>query len=88
MDKKPVHEITKELQKALKASKIASATWSDITPLAQNEWICWTSSAKKVETRTKRIKQAVEMLEEGKRRPCCWPGCPHRKGSKSAKWFK
>ncbi|MGD9202195.1 MAG: YdeI/OmpD-associated family protein [Chitinispirillia bacterium] len=52
--------------------------WEDITPLARNEWICWVESTKKFETRKKRIKRVVEELKEGKRRPCCWPGCSHR----------
>jgi uncharacterized protein YdeI (YjbR/CyaY-like superfamily) len=46
--------------------------------LARNEWICWVDSAKKAETRLKRINWGCENLEDGKRRPCCWPGCPHR----------
>src|SRR5262249_48234009 len=51
---------------------------SDITPLARNEWICLIESAKKTETRTHRIEGGCSSLKEGKRRPCCWPGCPHR----------
>ena len=51
----------------------------DITPLARNEWICWVQSVKKPETRLKHVEQARENLRDGKRRPCCWPGCPHRK---------
>ena len=49
-----------------------------ITALARNEWICWVTSAKKEETRAKRIKWGCENLSAGKRRPCCWAGCPHR----------
>jgi uncharacterized protein YdeI (YjbR/CyaY-like superfamily) len=56
----------------------ALTTWEDITPLARNEWICWVESAKKAETRSKRIDWGRESLEDGKRRPCCWPGCTHR----------
>jgi hypothetical protein len=47
-------------------------------PLARNEWICWIESAKKAETRIGRIERAHTGLMAGKRRPCCWPGCPHR----------
>lgn len=72
-----VHELPAALKKALAASP-ALETWQDITPLARNEWICWITSAKKEETRRKRIERALSMLSEGKRRPCCWPGCPHR----------
>ena len=73
-----VHDLPDDLEKALRLSPEAVATWEDITPLARNEWICWIESAKKLETRRKRIDWGRSNLEEGKRRPCCWPGCPHR----------
>jgi len=73
-----VHGLPEDLRDALAADPQARATWEDITPLARNEWICWIESAKKVETRQKRILWGRESLNEGKRRPCCWPGCPHR----------
>jgi uncharacterized protein YdeI (YjbR/CyaY-like superfamily) len=63
---------------ALESDAAALAAWRDITPLARNEWICWVTSAKKSETRSKRIRWGCESLSEGKRRPCCWPGCKHR----------
>lgn len=53
--------------------------WQDITPLARNEWICWVTSAKKAETRVKRIEVGLDKMRTGMRRPCCWAGCPHRK---------
>ena len=73
-----VHDLPGDLKDALKADSRALATWEDITPLARNEWICWIESAKKLETRRKRIDWGRSNLSEGKRRPCCWPGCPHR----------
>ncbi|HML92916.1 YdeI/OmpD-associated family protein [Methyloceanibacter sp.] len=73
-----VHDLPGDLKKALIANAKALATWDDITPLARNEWICWIESAKKAVTRTRRIEWGCSNLEEGKRRPCCWPGCPHR----------
>ena len=73
-----VHELPKDLEDALRREPIALATWQDVTPLARNEWICWIESAKKDETRRKRIDWGCENLSDGKRRPCCWPGCPHR----------
>jgi uncharacterized protein YdeI (YjbR/CyaY-like superfamily) len=73
-----VHDLPAELEDALKADPEALATWNDITPLARNEWICWIQSAKKIETRQKRLAWGCENLRAGKRRPCCWPGCPHR----------
>jgi len=73
-----VHELPADLKKALTSDPKALETWEDITPLARNEWICWIESAKKAETRTRRIEWGCSSLKEGKRRPCCWPGCPHR----------
>lgn len=73
-----IHDLPDDLREELKAHPDALATWEDITPLARNEWICWVESAKKTETRQKRIVWGRDNLSEGKRRPCCWPGCPHR----------
>ena len=73
-----VHDLPEDLKGALKAIPEALETWEDITPLARNEWICWVESAKKRETRQKRILWGCESLSDGKRRPCCWPGCKHR----------
>lgn len=73
-----VHKIPKDLEEALLGSKSAESAWHDITPLARNEWICWIVSVKKPETRIMHIQRAVSDLAKGKRRPCCWAGCPHR----------
>jgi uncharacterized protein YdeI (YjbR/CyaY-like superfamily) len=73
-----VHDLPADLAETLQLHPAALATWADITPLARNEWICWIESAKKPETRRKRIAWGCENLSEGKRRPCCWPGCSHR----------
>jgi hypothetical protein len=73
-----VHKVPPDLRKALVSDKAALAAWEDITPLARNEWICWTISVKKAETRMEHIERLRTQLKEGKRRPCCWPGCPHR----------
>lgn len=73
-----VHDLPADLKKALSENSEAQETWLDITPLARNEWICWIESAKKQQTREKRINWGCSDLADGKRRPCCWPGCPHR----------
>ncbi len=72
------HRVPADLREALVASAKARAAWNAITPLARNEWICWVTSVKKAETRARHIARAAEDLARGKRRPCCWPGCPHR----------
>ena len=74
-----VHELPEDLQGALASDSEALAAWEDITPLARNEWICWTLSVKKAETRKEHVGRVVSELKEGMRRPCCWIGCTHRK---------
>jgi uncharacterized protein YdeI (YjbR/CyaY-like superfamily) len=73
-----VHELPVDLREALVADDTVLETWEDITPLARNEFICWVEDAKQAKTRERRIRRTREELEEGKRRPCCWPGCKHR----------
>ena len=73
-----VHKVPSDLKKALMSVQTIMNFWEDITPLARNEWLCWIDSAKKSETKDYRIKRTCEDLMNGKRRPCCWAGCPHR----------
>ena len=73
-----VHTLPADLRGALLANSTALAAWKDITPLARNEFICWVNDAKQEKTRERRIRRTQEELEEGMRRPCCWPGCTHR----------
>lgn len=72
------HKIPADLSKAIKSNPAARDLWTDITPLARNEWICWVTSAKKKETRNRRITVGLDKMRKGMRRPCCWAGCPHR----------
>jgi uncharacterized protein YdeI (YjbR/CyaY-like superfamily) len=73
-----VHTVPSDLRRALISDPAARAKWEDITPLARNEWICWTTSVKKAETRKQHVERVCTELKEGMRRPCCWAGCPHR----------
>lgn len=73
-----VHKVPADLRKALILFPKALEVWEDITPLARNEWICWTISVKKIETRNEHVRRVASELMEGMRRPCCWVGCPHR----------
>ncbi len=73
-----MHTLPADLRKAINSKPKVLALWQDITPLARNEWICWVTSGKKIETRGIRIKKAISKLGGGMRRPCCWAGCPHR----------
>ena len=74
-----VHALPKDLEKALSNDSTALKKWEDITPLARNEWICWTISVKQEATRKDHLQRVVSELKEGIRRPCCWIGCTHRK---------
>jgi uncharacterized protein YdeI (YjbR/CyaY-like superfamily) len=73
-----VHDVPPDLKKTLLADRAALALWEEITPLARNEWLCWVADAKRDCTRLKRVERVPADLKQGKRRPCCWPGCPHR----------
>jgi uncharacterized protein YdeI (YjbR/CyaY-like superfamily) len=72
------HKIPSDLRQAILSSNKVADLWEDLTPLGRNEFICWVISPVKKETRERRIKRTLEELLEGKRRPCCWAGCPHR----------
>lgn len=73
------HKTPLDLKDALRKNKKALEMWEAVTPLARNEWICWTVTVKQQKTRDEHVKRAVKELAEGKRRPCCWMGCVHRK---------
>ena len=73
-----VHKLPSDMRLALVGNPTALDASKDITPLARNEFICWVENAKQQATREKRIRRTQEELEEGMRRPCCWPGCDHR----------
>jgi uncharacterized protein YdeI (YjbR/CyaY-like superfamily) len=82
-----VHDVPDDLKKVLLAKPKLLETWNRLTPLARNEWICWVTIVKKDETRKEHLVRLCEDLQKGKKRPCCWPGCPHRRDS-AKKWFK
>jgi len=77
-----VHKIPADLQKAIVSDRAVLTLWEDITPLARNEWICWTISVKTPEKRKEHMRRVVSELKEGMRRPCCWYGCTHRTDKK------
>ena len=82
-----VHKVPKDLREALLSSDDVLGLWNGLTPLARNEWICWVTIVKKAETREEHLKRLSADLQKGKKRPCCWPGCPHRRPS-AKKYFK
>jgi uncharacterized protein YdeI (YjbR/CyaY-like superfamily) len=74
------------MRQVLDANKDVLKIWDTLTPLARNEWICWVTVVKKKETREEHLVRLLEDIRRGKRRPCCWPGCPHRRPN-AQKWF-
>lgn len=84
-----IHKLPPDMRTAILADKKMLAMWEDITPLARNEWICWTITCARAETRAKHIVVMKDKMHKGERRPCCWVGCIHRTDkamSPSAKW--
>ena len=57
------------LHKALAATPMAKAQWSDLTPIERRDFISWMDSAKQPEAHIRRIEKACSMLAAGKRRP-------------------
>jgi hypothetical protein len=74
-----VHDMPADLKTELLSDTKALEVWESLTPLARNEWICWVTFVKKEETRNEHVMRVPLELKEGKRRPCCWIGCIHRK---------
>ncbi len=54
-----VHKLPNDLRAALSSSPKALEAWEDITPLARNEWICWTISVKQTATRENHVERTA-----------------------------
>ena len=65
-------DVPDDLKKALSTSSKAETLWKDITPLARWDWIRWIRAVKTPETRQKHIEVALDKLNKGMRRPCCF----------------
>lgn len=68
----PEPRVPPDLRQALAAAPKALTVWRDITPVARRDWIQWITTAKRSETRVRRIQAACQMLTSGKRRVCCF----------------
>lgn len=80
------HQMPSPLKLVLAKHKDLQEIWDKLTPLAQNEWICYVTTGKQESTKQEHLRRTQEDLRKGKKRPCCWPGCPHRR-TNAAKWF-
>jgi uncharacterized protein YdeI (YjbR/CyaY-like superfamily) len=73
--KKTPLKVPDDLSAALKKNKRALAVFEKFAPSHKREYIEWISEAKRDETRTKRIAQAVEWIAEGKQRNWKYMNC-------------
>ena len=67
--------VPQELRAALDANPAAAATFDGFPPSCRREYVEWIVEAKRDETRSKRVTQAVEWLAEGKRRNWKYENC-------------
>jgi uncharacterized protein YdeI (YjbR/CyaY-like superfamily) len=65
---KPEAAVPVELAAALKRNKAAQKNFDAFAPGHRREYIEWIVEAKLVETKVKRVKQAIEWIAEGKHR--------------------
>ncbi len=69
-DSTPIYDtrrIPPELKSALSASKKAYEFYKNLAPTYKKQYIWWIVSAKREETRKKRIKEALRLLEKNKK---------------------
>ena len=72
VEEEPEPKVPLDFQEALADAPDARCTWDSTTAIARLDWIHWVVSAKQAKTRSKRIRDACEMLAEGKKRVCCF----------------
>ena len=73
--KKEPFAVPQDMRAALDANAAAAATFDGFPPSAQRDYVDWITEAKRDETRTRRLAQAVEWLAEGKRRNWKYENC-------------
>ncbi len=72
--KKPVR-VPPELTAALKKNKMATKVFEEFSPSCKREYADWIAEAKRTETKEKRVKQAVELIAQGKQRNWKYMNC-------------
>ena len=60
-------ELAPEFEKALKANDAAWQNFSELAPSYRKNYVGWLQSAKRPETREKRLRELVSVLEKGKK---------------------
>jgi uncharacterized protein YdeI (YjbR/CyaY-like superfamily) len=64
---KPAPKVPTALAGALKRNPAAARTFAGLSPSCRREYVEWIAGAKREETRTRRIAQALQWLADGKR---------------------
>jgi uncharacterized protein YdeI (YjbR/CyaY-like superfamily) len=72
---KPPPDAPADLAAALDANPAARVTFEAFAPSCKREYVEWVTEAKREETRSKRVAQAVEWMAEGKRRHWKYENC-------------
>lgn len=67
--------VPRDLRAALDAEATAAAVFDSFPPSAQRDYVDWINEAKRDETRSKRLAQAIEWIAEGKRRNWKYEKC-------------
>ncbi|MFH1006864.1 MAG: YdeI/OmpD-associated family protein [Candidatus Latescibacterota bacterium] len=60
-------DIPEELQTALGQNSKARAHFDQLAPTYRKQYVGWIAAAKRPETQEKRIKEAMELLEQGQK---------------------
>ena len=67
-DRPEIHEsISKEFQEALEKNKKANETFNNLSSSYKKQFIIWINVAKQRDTKAKRIKESIELLEQGEK---------------------
>jgi len=72
---KPPFTVPQDMQAAIDASPAAKAVFDAFSPSARRDYVEWITEAKRDETRTKRLAQAIEWIAEGKKRHWKYENC-------------
>ena len=66
-EKMPEYRLLHEIEKALKENRLAWENFTRLAPGYKKQYIAWMCSAKKPETRQKRLAEAIRLLEQNKK---------------------
>lgn len=69
-------DIPADLRDALSRVPAAESAWANLTPISRRDFISWIETAKREETRAKRVLVAIDKLVKGQKRPCCYAVVP------------